>query len=1001
MISPVEDVSLDLLPDDSEDDFDWEEVEVPQAQPGQVELELNLNEQEQEQQPEKHLEIVIKKAGKDESAKKKGISHAERILRIGCHKVHTVSLLAGTSVRNRWLNDELLHARLLSVTPLPLQNAFAMIHPSRVPEQAMRGRMFEAAIGRLVDWWRTSFFEVLPNGHMRNRTFDTMQQRLIAHGYGAGPKKDGEEDVVIDEEDIEDILDDDIEVIRSEKSLMKHVLMQTGSRDTGAQLFTALCRGLGIPARLVVSVQSVPWQAGIGKPKPKYEKKKGKGKGKEKAIETDDNASTAGASSSKPSRLGTPLGVDGAPVEKSEKAKGKEKAKPQIKLRKSKGNALKSKPKVKKIDPLTTPPVFWTEVFSKPDSRWIPVDSLRGIVNKRSVFDPSLDGPNPENRMVYVMAFEEDGYARDVTRRYARNFGAKVAKEQGGSSAIGAGGRGRQQWWAWVVQHYTRPFRLHRDDLEDEELDNAQLIEGMPTTIGGFKDHPLYVLMRHLKQTETIYPPPPETLELGRFRGESVYSRSSVVSLKTAENWLRSEGRSVKAGEQPMKLVKMRASTVNRQREIELLKEGLSEAGASTSTVANGSDGEVMQGLYARRQTEMFVPDPVVEGKVPKNNFGNIDLYVPSMLPKGAVHIPYKGVAKIARKLGIDHAEAVTAFEFRKRRANPVIEGVVVAAENESILLEAFWEAEQDAEEKAKIKREERVIKLWTRLVHGLRIRQRLQEQYANNGGGESSTLPVVNEGERPEEEPKDNEVAGSTEGGGFLVEAADVVESFHLPKYQRIDEDGHLVQVPSANDHTVNGDSTEEQSRLDLNFETMDVDEGEGVRTLSLAPITNPSSGPVIKSMQELAEDAARSASTREASAEVEEITLNPVAKPSVAHTTSADSGRATRTTSRRSTPAGGKKSTLSTKATSKGSSRPSTRRSAKKRKRDDEDGMSSDEEMEEQEVETPSKRPKAAPVTPVTQSTRTLRPRRGKTQAQLLEDEESERAYRRAIAQ
>jgi len=29
-----------------------------------------------------------------------------------------------------------------------------------------------------------------------------------------------------------------------------------------------------------------------------------------------------------------------------------------------------------------------------------------------------------------------------------------------------------------------------------------------------------------------------------------------------------------------------------------------------------------------------------VQGKVPKNNFGNIDLYVPSMLPKGASHIP-------------------------------------------------------------------------------------------------------------------------------------------------------------------------------------------------------------------------------------------------------------------------------------------------------------------------------------------------------------------------
>lgn len=31
----------------------------------------------------------------------------------------------------------------------------------------------------------------------------------------------------------------------------------------------------------------------------------------------------------------------------------------------------------------------------------------------------------------------------------------------------------------------------HRDDVEDQELDAAQLMEGMPTTMGGFKDHPM------------------------------------------------------------------------------------------------------------------------------------------------------------------------------------------------------------------------------------------------------------------------------------------------------------------------------------------------------------------------------------------------------------------------------------------------------------------------------------------------------------------------------
>ena len=46
--------------------------------------------------------------------------------------------------------------------------------------------------------------------------------------------------------------------------------------------------------------------------------------------------------------------------------------------------------------------------------------------------------------------------------------------------------------------------------------------------------------------------------------------------------------------------------------------------------------------------------------------------------------------------------------------------------------MKAYWESAQDAEEKERIKREERVLKRWTRLVQGLRIRKRLQEQYAN-----------------------------------------------------------------------------------------------------------------------------------------------------------------------------------------------------------------------------------------------------------------------------
>jgi xeroderma pigmentosum group C-complementing protein len=147
--------------------------------------------------------------------------------------------------------------------------------------------------------------------------------------------------------------EDEGEVIKSEKSLMKHVLRRKGSRDTSAQLFTALCRALGIPARLVVSLQSVPWQARVGQPKTSTKKteKDPKGKGKEKAAqnteeegddmdmeEVDIPGSKSGGSFP---GSGQSLNGNSAPVAQE---KGKGKAPPVIRLRQSRGRKLGSAP---------------------------------------------------------------------------------------------------------------------------------------------------------------------------------------------------------------------------------------------------------------------------------------------------------------------------------------------------------------------------------------------------------------------------------------------------------------------------------------------------------------------------------------------------------------------------------------------------------------------------------------------------------------------------------
>jgi xeroderma pigmentosum group C-complementing protein len=66
-------------------------------------------------------------------------------------------------------------------------------------------------------------------------------------------------------------------------------------------------------------------------------------------------------------------------------------------------------------------------------------------------------------------------------------------------------------------------------------------------------------------------------------------------------------GRVVRAGEQPLKYVKQRAATLNRRRELEI---------RANVEGANGS-GNAMQGLYAERQTEIYIPPPVIDVRIP------------------------------------------------------------------------------------------------------------------------------------------------------------------------------------------------------------------------------------------------------------------------------------------------------------------------------------------------------------------------------------------------
>ncbi len=280
---------------------------------------------------------------------------------------------------------------------------------------------------------------------------------------------------------------------------------------------------------------------------------------------------------------------------------------------------------------------------------------------------------------------------------------------------------------------------------------------------------------------------------------EKVFLRKDVVNCKSMETWHK-EGRAPKLGEEPLKRVPYRAATTNRKRE-------LAEA-------EHASGEKVLQGLYSMDQTDWIIPPPIENGIIPKNSFGNIDLYVDSMLPEGAVHIPMRGTMKICKRLGIDYAEAVTGFEFGHRMAVPIITGVVVAEENYEAVMGEWQKDEVERVRKEDEKRRKAAIFTWRKWLMGLRIIARVREEY---GDVDDDNIDVLNpwtnkkgkdvdakaEAQKRIMDQRDEEMAGGFLPEGFNVEEQE--EDHHRPffpvAHEDDDDDGGGFVIEGHND--------------------------------------------------------------------------------------------------------------------------------------------------------------------------------------------------------
>ncbi|EPY49965.1 DNA repair protein Rhp42 [Schizosaccharomyces cryophilus OY26] len=363
-------------------------------------------------------------------------------------------------------------------------------------------------------------------------------------------------------------------------------------------------------------------------------------------------------------------------------------------------------------------PIFWTEVYDNDQKRWISVDAvvLNGVyTNDMSWFEPK--GAYAESkhlRMGIVIAYENDFYAKDVTLRYTDVSSNRCKKIRQSYSP-----EKKDDTYVRIFSQFTKKKKNEQDLIEDRELEQKVPVRELKS-IADYKNHPDFILKRHLKREEALLDDakPVDRVVFGSKKNpiqEEVYRRKDVLTCKTPENFHK-EGRVIRPGEQPRKMVKARAVTITRKREHE-------------SKVIESKE-PVMQGLYSSDQTELYIPPPIRDGKIPKNGYGNIDCFVKSMIPQGAVHLPFRGIAKIAKKLNVDYAEAVTGFEFRKHRAIPITTGIVVPEEFAPQVLDEFRVYQRELVEKQLVKERKTAIGLWKRMINGLRIRKRITEDY-------------------------------------------------------------------------------------------------------------------------------------------------------------------------------------------------------------------------------------------------------------------------------
>lgn len=396
--------------DDEDDDVEWEDA--------------NAQEGDGDTQPEREYKDIKITLSKDDPTDfeaaaraangKKGPSKREKHARIMTHKMHVQLLMWHNAVRNSWIGDKQVQETLVSHLPSQIvkevekwRRASGLLPPdpkelARTKDKKGKRKKRSANDRDQRDWGRPSQHLDAGKPDMSRGDPIIYLLRVLAAYWkkkfaitAPGLRKRGYSTKLTLRQEIESFRKEKHnpakhgEFIKDIKAFRKIAEKCEGSRDVGAQLFTALLRGLGIEARLVASLQ--PSGYGWTKAEQMVPRKVAP------ALDTTPGESDDSGNELKPTK-----------VKQTPKKKAKAKAQPMSKARNQSSRGMKAEPidldtdneedesilsdntddSVLDVTPIMPKarrpkydldlafPIYWTEAISPITSKVVPVCPL-------------------------------------------------------------------------------------------------------------------------------------------------------------------------------------------------------------------------------------------------------------------------------------------------------------------------------------------------------------------------------------------------------------------------------------------------------------------------------------------------------------------------------------------------------------------------------------------------------------------------------------------------